>query len=78
MLEDWVAPEGSPLGQLTLLYDLSADVGERRNLAAERPDVVLRLEAALNVWDRDMRSPSVDSIRGTGTFIDGEPVEIIF
>ncbi|MCZ6890557.1 MAG: sulfatase-like hydrolase/transferase [Gammaproteobacteria bacterium] len=78
LLEDWVAPEGSPLGQLTLLYDLSVDVGERRNLAAERPDVVLRLEAALNAWDRDMRSPSVDSIRGTGTFIDGEPVEIIF
>lgn len=34
--------------QLTVLYDLSFDVGERQNLAAEHPEVVSRLEAALD------------------------------
>jgi len=32
----------------TELYDLAEDPGERRNLAAERPDVVLRMRAVLD------------------------------
>ena len=32
------------------LYDLKADPGERNNLAAERPQVVVRLEAAYDRW----------------------------
>jgi len=75
---DWVAPGGSPLGQLTLLYDLSNDIGERRNLAARRPDVVRRIKAALDRWDSEMKPPSVDSTRGTWVHIAGEPVELIF
>jgi arylsulfatase A-like enzyme len=50
---DWKAvrlKSGSPLG----LYDLTKDVGESRNLAAERPDVVARIEDYL----KDARTPS--------------------
>ncbi len=33
-----------------MLFDLQADPGERRNVAAENPEVVRRLAAALETW----------------------------
>ncbi|MFW6132584.1 MAG: sulfatase family protein [Planctomycetota bacterium] len=38
------------------LYDLEADIGERRNVVAEHPDVVDRLTALLTRYVRDGRS----------------------
>jgi hypothetical protein len=32
------------------LYDVIADPGERRNLAAEHPEVVTRLAGVLDAW----------------------------
>jgi arylsulfatase A-like enzyme len=78
LLPNWRAPNGSPHGQLTLLYDLDADVGERRSLAAERPDVVKGLIERLEEWNQEMKDPSVEGRRGTATRIDGVPVELIF
>jgi len=78
LLPDWQAPKGSPHGQLTLLYDLEADIGERNNLAAERPEVVEDLIERLDKWNAEMKDASVDSRRGTAAKIDGIPVEIIF
>ena len=77
-MRNWQAPLGSPQGQLTLLYDLTQDLGERRNLAQERPEVVERLTAALDAWQEEMAEPNVRSTRGTATRIDGVPVELIF
>jgi arylsulfatase A-like enzyme len=39
------------------LYDLAADPGERRDLAAERPEVVARLRAALERWRAALPAP---------------------
>ncbi|MGI9629108.1 MAG: sulfatase [Longimicrobiales bacterium] len=36
------------------LYDLSSDLGERRDLASERPDDVARLSSALHQWRDDL------------------------
>lgn len=36
------------------LYDLRVDIGERRNLAGARPDVVSRLHTAFDVWKADV------------------------
>ena len=47
------------------LYDLSADPGETRNLAAERPELAAELGARLEAWSGGWRpAPSVE----------GEPV----
>jgi hypothetical protein len=78
LLLGFEAPNDSPHGQLTLLYDLEADIGEQRNLAADRPEVVERLAGELDAWNRDKQDPSVVSRRGTARMIDGVPVEIIF
>ncbi|WP_246112852.1 sulfatase family protein [Allorhodopirellula solitaria] len=54
--------EGGPTAQL---YDLKADPAERTNLFAERPDIVIRLQAALNeiVHNHHSRpTPRPDSI----------------
>ena len=72
-------PTDSPHGQLTLLYDLDADVGELNNLAAEQPDVVARLEAELDSWRGTLLDESIlPGVRSTITQIDGEWVQLVF
>jgi arylsulfatase A-like enzyme len=78
LLADWTAPKGAPRGQLTLLYDLANDLAEEKNIAAEHPEVVARLQAALAAWSRNLPEPSTVSTRGTITTIDGEAVQLIF
>ncbi|HSL18893.1 MAG TPA: sulfatase-like hydrolase/transferase [Methylomirabilota bacterium] len=65
------------------LYDLAADPGEGRNLAADRPDDVDRLAALLDGWsgadNRRAETPELDpdtraALRSLGYVGDGEPV----
>ncbi len=39
------------------LYDLSADIGESKNLASEKPDVLAKLEAAVAEWEKGTIPP---------------------
>ena len=39
------------------LYDLSEDIGEQTNLAAERPEIAERLKSAYDRWDSEMIDP---------------------
>jgi arylsulfatase A-like enzyme len=39
------------------LYDLAADVGEKKNLARAQPAVAARLAAALDAWNRELIDP---------------------
>jgi arylsulfatase A-like enzyme len=41
-------------GNHHLLFDLAQDPGERRDLAAERPELVVRLKALLADWEKDV------------------------
>jgi arylsulfatase A-like enzyme len=41
-------------GGQQLLFDLSRDPGERNDLAAQHPDVVRKLKAELDLWQRDV------------------------
>ena len=41
----------------TELFDLAADIGENRNLAAERPDVLKKLTKAYEKWNAQMKEP---------------------
>ena len=41
----------------SLLLDLTADLGEKNNLAAQNPEIICRLEAALAAWRKDVGVP---------------------
>jgi arylsulfatase A len=41
-------------GDDLLLFDLRADLGERRDLAAQRPEVVRQLRGMLAAWEKDV------------------------
>lgn len=43
------------------LYDLAADVGESKNLAAEKPKVVKELVAAIAEWEKGTIAPTFES-----------------
>ncbi len=65
-------PAISAHGQLTVLYDLSVDVGERTNLAADHPNVVERLESELDAWNSELAEPLWTSRRSTIDEIHGQ------
>ena len=71
-------PGDSPLGQMTVLYDLSADVGEQVNLADQHPDVVARLEAALEDWNSQLAEPMWPSNRSTLYELHGQMIQLFF
>jgi hypothetical protein len=39
------------------LFDLAADLGETRNLAEQKPEVVQQLTAALRWWNAQLAKP---------------------
>lgn len=43
------------------LYNLATDVNESKNLAAEKPDVLTKLTAAVEAWDKDNIAPIFES-----------------
>jgi arylsulfatase A-like enzyme len=42
------------------LVDLAADIGEQKDLSAEKPDVVARLKAAYDTWNKDNIPPAFE------------------
>ena len=71
-------PRVSPKGQLTVLYDLSSDVGERENLAADHPEIVRWLEVALDQWTSQLAEPLWTSRRSSIDELDGQMVQLYF
>ena len=71
-------PQDSPLGQVTLLYDLSDDLGERSNVAAEHPEVVAELEAAIASWEAEMGNPTWPAFRSTLAEVDQQMIHLFF
>lgn len=45
------------------LYDLAADIGEKKNLAAEKPEVVKELVTAIAEWEKGTIAPIFESPR---------------
>ncbi len=44
-------------GKPAELYDLSTDIGESKDLAAQKPDIASHLTAALDAWDKELIPP---------------------
>ena len=68
----------SPMGQMTVLYDLSIDISERTNLAAERPQIVERLDTELQAWSSELAAPMWPSNRSTLHELHGQMVQLFF
>ena len=69
----------SPLGQITLLYDLVNDPAETVNYAPGRPDIVRRLTAAWEEWNAgNAAQPIVSAYRSTVAEFHGEVVQLVF
>ena len=49
-------PRGRPFGKPYQLFDIGADIGERRDLAADHPEIVARLTAKLDTIRKTGRS----------------------
>lgn len=60
---DGIEAKVSPLGKYVMLYDLKSDLGEKTNLATARPEVVARLQAKLEAWDKQNVAPQWTSMR---------------
>ena len=75
-LQDY--PEASPHGQVSLLYDLADDTGERTNLADRLPERLRDLQDRLDRWEGSLARPVWPSNRSTITEIDGELVQLFF
>ena len=72
-------PTDSPLGQVTLLYDLLDDPGETENLAVEHPDIVAHLRAAHADWVAQLVEPPIlPGVRSTIADMHGETVQLVF
>jgi len=58
---NWAVREGNwklvHAGDRNWLYDLSEDIGEQSNLAAERPEMVKKLKSAYDRWNSEMIDP---------------------
>ena len=52
------------IGNRTELYDLEADIGESKDLADTRADVLKRLDAARERWSSQMMAPRFPSPQG--------------
>ncbi len=71
-------PGDSPTGQLTVLYDLSKDIGEHKDVADDHPEIVERLEAELETWNSQLVEPLWPSNRSTLHELDGQMVQLFF
>lgn len=58
----WAIRQGNykllqPRGEAAQLFDLAADVGEQKNLAADKPEIVEKLRAAYQKWNAQLEEP---------------------
>ena len=49
-----IEPDGKP----AQLFDLASDLGEKKDLAADKPDIAQRLAASLAEWRKELKPPA--------------------
>ena len=64
-------------GEHKFLFNLDRDIGETKNLAEQKPDVVRRLEQSLHKWQSQIKPPAWPSKPNRRKVdIDGVPYEL--
>lgn len=53
----WKLVDDRKSGDPLRLFDLSADIGESRDLSAEKPEVLKAMLAKLNSWESELQEP---------------------
>jgi arylsulfatase A-like enzyme len=74
--DDWkllIARDETTGKEIVRLYDLSSDLGEKKDLAAKKPAVVAELRALWTKWNQDMQPPR-DSGRTVVTKHEGDSI----
>lgn len=76
-----ITPDGtqatvSPLGQHVMLYDLSVDPKESRNVAADNPGIVTSLRGRIADWNKANVPPQWTSMRQSVKRQDGQLLKI--
>ncbi len=54
------------------LYNLDEDIGEKKNLAAQHPEIVQQLKAAMQAWENEMEA----SVRPAGSVENPKPLSM--
>ncbi len=75
IMPDGVQARVGPEGQHTMLYDLSNDLGELRNVASDNSDVVVDLRAKLETWNASLTEPGWTSRRWLNFVWDEETLQ---
>jgi arylsulfatase A-like enzyme len=65
-------------GKGVFLYDLSTDIGETKNLADSRSDVVTQLQSLLDAWERELAAPMWPAQNGPSITVDGVTLDFAF
>jgi arylsulfatase A-like enzyme len=73
---DGVQAKMSPLGRFVMLYNLKDDPSETKNLAKDQPDVVARLQAKIEAWDKANVPAQWTSMRQSTRRVEGELVKL--
>jgi len=69
----------SPHGHLTLLYDLTNDPGESKNLAESHSEIVEQLSSEHARWSESIDAePILPPLRSTLAEFDGTVVQLLF
>ena len=63
IMPDHVQAQIGPEGQYTMLYDVAADISEKRNLASGQQQTVQQLNTKLKAWDKTLIKPDWTSRR---------------
>ncbi|WP_430418349.1 sulfatase-like hydrolase/transferase [Phenylobacterium sp.] len=73
---DGVPAAVSPLGQYTLLYDMRADPGQKRDVSSRHPSVVAELKRRFSAWDAGNTPPMFTSRRQFSIEVNGRKVQL--
>ena len=64
-------------GDQVWLFDLSKDIGEQKNLAKERPDMVAQLKKDFAQWEAQLKQPLWPCREAQGNWeLDGVKLKI--
>jgi len=71
-------PALGPKGRHVMLYDLTDDIGEMHDLAAQDPPEVARMEAAIARWNGTLVAPQWPQSKRSTIDFDGQNLELFY
>jgi arylsulfatase A-like enzyme len=73
-----IEPKVWPEGQVTMLFNLDKDIGEKQNLAAMQVSDLERLKAEIARWNKTLVKPMWPTSKHSTVDYDGEKLELFY